>query len=169
MEEQSERKIMGEGNPSDNAQLARNRAIFTELASNEVEHFRWQREKVELIKRTIQGIQQRGVLAEAGCFTGITTEQYRPGFERAVGFDASEIALAVAAARGIDARRWLAGAERCPASDSEFKVMVAADIIEHIVDTDGFMLELSRILAPDGFLIVTTPNLAYWRSRLHCC
>jgi predicted TPR repeat methyltransferase len=113
-----------------------------------------QREKVELIKRTIQGIQQRGVLAEVGCFTGITTEQYRPGFERAVGFDASEMALAVAAARGIDARRWLAGAERCPASDSEFKVMVAADIIEHIVDTDGFMLELSRILAPDGFLIV---------------
>ena len=75
-------------------------------------------------------------------------------------------ALAAAAARGIEARRWSAGLEWCPASDGEFQVVVAADIIEHIVDTDGFMAELSRILAADGFLIVTTPNLAYWRSRL---
>ena len=157
---------MGDAKPSDDAQLTRNRAAFTELVPDEVEIFRWQREKVELIKSIIRGIPKRGVLADIGCFTGLATEQYRSGFERAVGFDASESALPVAAARGIEARRWLAGSERCPASDKEFNVVVAADIIEHIIDTDGFMAELSRILAPNGFLIVTTPNLAYWRSRL---
>ena len=148
------------------AQLARNRAAFNELISAEAEHFRWQREKVELPKVIIQGIPKRGALADIGCFTGFATEQYRTGFERAVGFDTSDGALAAAAARGIEARRWSAGLERCPASDAEFNVVVAADIIEHIIDTDGFMAELSRILAADGFLIVTTPNLAYWRSRL---
>ncbi|HEY2524169.1 MAG TPA: methyltransferase domain-containing protein [Candidatus Binataceae bacterium] len=157
---------MVEANTSVDAQLARNRAVFDELASAEAEHFRWQREKVELIANTVQGMPKRGVLADIGCFTGFATAQYSAGFEGAVGFDASDGALAAAAARGIEARRWSAGLEGCPASDGEFNVVVAADIIEHIIDTDGFMAELSRILAADGFLIVTTPNLAYWRSRL---
>jgi 2-polyprenyl-3-methyl-5-hydroxy-6-metoxy-1,4-benzoquinol methylase len=105
-------------------------------------------------------------MADIGCFTGLATEQYRQGFERAVGFDASDSALAAAAARRIEARRWAAGSERCPAFDGEFNLVIAADIIEHIIDTGGFMAESSRILAADGFLIVTTPKLAYWRSRL---
>jgi hypothetical protein len=47
---------MVEARTSNDEQLARNRAAFNELASAEAEHFRWQREKAELIKSTIQGI-----------------------------------------------------------------------------------------------------------------
>lgn len=150
------------------AQISRNLSDFTDRAPGEVEESRWQREKIELIKRTISGLNRSGrPLADVGCFTGLITEEYRAlGFSRAVGFDGAEGALAAAAARGIDARRWTIGSERCPASSSEFDVVIAADVIEHIVDTDHFMGELSRILVPYGFLIITTPNLASWRSRI---
>ena len=44
--------------------------------------------------------------------------------------------------------------------------VVAGDVIEHIFDTDMFLSELHRILRPGGVLILTTPNLAWWWSRL---
>ena len=84
----------------------------------------------------------------------------------AVGFDISEEALSRAQTRGIEPRRWKVGKESCPAIDEEFDVIIAADIIEHIVDTDEFVKEIYRILRPDGWLIVTTPNLAFWLSRI---
>ena len=147
--------------------LQQNEEAFASLVGDEKEYFRWQSEKVELITRVLRQFQTGDVLADVGCFTGVATAHYRStGFDRAVGFDLSEEALAAAASRGIEARFWRAGAERCPAADSEFDAVVAADVIEHIVDTDAFLCELSRILRPGGLLIVTTPNLAFWISRL---
>jgi SAM-dependent methyltransferase len=39
-------------------------------------------------------------------------------------------------------------------------------VIEHLVDTDGFIQELRRCLKPGGHLIVTTPNLASFENRI---
>lgn len=144
-----------------------NEKAFAVLVTAEEEQFRWQSEKVSLIQHMLRGLNPRGVLADVGCFTGITTALFRStGFEKAVGFDVSEEVLLRAATRGIEPRRWRAGEERCPAADGEFDVVVAADVIEHIVDTDTFVDELYRILRPDGRIVVTTPNLAFWISRI---
>ena len=152
---------------AENPQLSRNISAFGDRALNEAEEFRWQSEKVDLISHTIERLGARRALADVGCFTGMATAQYGSlGFARVVGFDASLEALKLAASRGINTRSWLIGETSCPADDNEFDVIVAADIIEHLVDTDGFLLELGRILGPGGFLIITTPNLAAWRSRL---
>jgi 2-polyprenyl-3-methyl-5-hydroxy-6-metoxy-1,4-benzoquinol methylase len=152
---------------AENPQLSQNISAFGERALNEAEEFRWQSEKVDLISHTIKNLAARQALADVGCFTGMATAQYGSlGFARVVGFDASVEALKLAAGRGIDTRRWLIGETACPADDNEFDVIVAADIIEHLIDTDGFLHELGRILGPGGFLIVTTPNLVAWRSRL---
>jgi SAM-dependent methyltransferase len=43
---------------------------------------------------------------------------------------------------------------------------MATEIIEHVFDTDGFLLEIKRILKPGGYLIISTPNLVSLRSRL---
>jgi len=152
---------------AENPQLSRNMAAFGERTLNEAEEYRWQSEKFDLISRTIARLATRRALADVGCFTGMATAQYRSlGFARVVGFDASVDALKLASNRGIDARRWLIGETSCPAEDNEFDVIIAADIIEHLIDTDGFLRELARVLSSGGFLIVTTPNLAAWRSRM---
>lgn len=148
-------------------QLQHNISIFDELAPDENEHFRWQGQKIELIKNVLMRIGPVGSLADIGCFTGLATVRYKAlGFSSAVGFEASEQARTVAASRDIETRRWLIGDGPCPALDAEFNIVVAADIIEHLVDTDEFVRELCRILKPDGHLIVTTPNLAFWLSRV---
>jgi len=134
---------------------------------HEREFYRWQAEKIDLIEDTLKGLRRHGALVDVGCFTGWATARYKAlGFARAVGLDISEFALERAANKGIEPRSWHAGAERCPAGDGEFDTVIAADVIEHIVDTDAFLSELHRILTPRGTMIVTTPNLAFWLSRI---
>jgi SAM-dependent methyltransferase len=50
--------------------------------------------------------------------------------------------------------------------DNSIDVAFAGDIIEHIVDTDKFIEEVYRILKPERFLILTTPNLCDWLNRI---
>jgi SAM-dependent methyltransferase len=150
-----------------NAQLRRNLDFFGDWASAEQEHLRFAASRNELIERVLLELNPRnGVLADIGCFTGAATVRFKAlGFRHAVGFDASEAALHKAAQR-VETRRWCIGEERCPADDNEFDVVIASEIIEHLMDTDEFLEELRRILPGGGRLIVTTPNLAFWVSRL---
>jgi 2-polyprenyl-3-methyl-5-hydroxy-6-metoxy-1,4-benzoquinol methylase len=48
----------------------------------------------------------------------------------------------------------------------EFDVVLAAEVIEHLVDTDGFLRNCAAVLKPAGLLIVTTPNLLFGPNRL---
>ncbi|KKT69920.1 MAG: Methyltransferase type 11 [candidate division WWE3 bacterium GW2011_GWB1_44_4] len=47
-----------------------------------------------------------------------------------------------------------------------FDVIIASEIIEHLVDTDKFIVTLGKLLAQDGYIYLTTPNLASWHGRL---
>jgi len=81
------------------------------------------------------------------------------------GVDIAEEALKKAAEDGIKTR--VANVEsEIPFADSSFDVVVAAEIIEHLRDTDRFLEEIHRILKPDGFLVLTTPNFLSLGRRI---
>ena len=46
-----------------------------------------------------------------------------------------------------------------------FDVVVCGEVIEHVVDTDGLVSEILRVLKPGGVMVLTTPNLAYALNR----
>lgn len=50
--------------------------------------------------------------------------------------------------------------------DSFFDIVIAGEIIEHLYDTDNFILEVKRVLKSKGLLFLTTPNLASWLDRI---
>lgn len=50
--------------------------------------------------------------------------------------------------------------------DGFFDVVVAAEIIEHILDTDFFIGNVKKTLKPHGFLVLTTPNVASIGRRI---
>lgn len=147
---------------------SRNVRDFDARSLNEFQEVSPQAGKVALIERTLATLRPSGILADVGCFTGIATVRYKStGFEKAVGFDLSPEALSLAQKRGLECRRWVAGGSApCPAADGEFEVVVAADVIEHVVDTDGFIEDLRRVVRSEGYLVITTPNLAFWVSRI---
>ena len=49
-----------------------------------------------------------------------------------------------------------------PFGSANFDQIIAFEIIEHIGDAAGFLNELRRVLAPDGILLVSTPNRLYY-------
>ena len=49
--------------------------------------------------------------------------------------------------------------EHCfPFGDSQFDCVVAIDVLEHLVDDQGFLREIGRVLKPGGRAVVTVPN-----------
>lgn len=53
-----------------------------------------------------------------------------------------------------------------PYYNNFFDAIIAGEIIEHLIDTDGFLEEIKRVLKPNGCLILTTPNLVSLENRL---
>ena len=53
-----------------------------------------------------------------------------------------------------------------PFKKNSFHIVIASEIIEHIIDTDLFLEECKRVLKRNGILILTTPNLGSWINRV---
>jgi 2-polyprenyl-3-methyl-5-hydroxy-6-metoxy-1,4-benzoquinol methylase len=50
--------------------------------------------------------------------------------------------------------------------DRYFDAVHSSHLIEHLTDPYGFLLEVKRILKPDGCMILTTPNAAGFQARV---
>ncbi len=47
-----------------------------------------------------------------------------------------------------------------------FDFITMTDLIEHVVDPVKFLKEAKRILKPDGYILIVTPDLSSWWSKL---
>jgi SAM-dependent methyltransferase len=56
---------------------------------------------------------------------------------------------------------------RLPYEDASFDVILLVEVIEHLENHRVALGELSRVLKPNGVLILTTPNIMRLNSRLH--
>jgi SAM-dependent methyltransferase len=99
-----------------------------------------------------------------GCGTGsdcwhLTSEH------QVCGLDISESGIAIARAHGIDATL-TSVTEPFPYPDSSLDIVVAKDILEHILDPLSVMKEVKRVLRPQGQLVTLIPNQFYWYFRM---
>jgi SAM-dependent methyltransferase len=49
---------------------------------------------------------------------------------------------------------------------ASFDLVLASHLIEHLNDPAAFVREAHRVLAPGGYFLVTTPNIAGFQARL---
>ena len=92
---------------------------------------------------------------EVGCGPGRLAERLRD--ERCIrvtAVDTSERMVALARARGIDAR--LGDAQTLAFADHSFDLVIAAWMLYHVTDLDHGLREMARVLRPGGSLIATT-------------
>ena len=104
---------------------------------------------------------------DLGCGAGTPTKLLMADESRyrVIGADLSKLALAHYVS---DTKR--AGvqldAQTLPFADESFDLVVSDDVIEHLVNTDAYAREIYRVLAPRGWLFLSTPNLAAWFNRI---
>jgi SAM-dependent methyltransferase len=55
---------------------------------------------------------------------------------------------------------------RLPYEDTSADVVLAGEILEHMVDTEGFLREIHRTLASRGALVLSTPNIFWPKNRV---
>jgi 2-polyprenyl-3-methyl-5-hydroxy-6-metoxy-1,4-benzoquinol methylase len=101
---------------------------------------------------------------DLGCSAGRLGEQLRKLGHRVTGVDDREF-------DGVADRldRFVLGnlEDGVPAAaGSGFDVVVAADVIEHVSRPAALLRQMAAVLAPDGELLVSTPNFAHWYPRL---
>lgn len=63
-------------------------------------------------------------------------------------------------------RALIGKAERLPFKDNYFNLILASEILEHMVAPEKALAEISRVLAPGGKAIVTYPNTGGLQIRL---
>ena len=79
------------------------------------------------------------------------------GFTHVRGVDANDDAIKFAAEKGLGVVE-RGSIHSVPVADGTQHLVLATDVIEHVDDDARALREVTRILAPDGFLLLTVPT-----------
>lgn len=97
---------------------------------------------------------------DAGCGVGYGSAFLAQASRRVVGVDLSDEAIAHArgryASQNVEFVQGTLGALEQP--DSSFDVICCFETIEHLTDPDAFLTEATRLLRPEGVLVISTPR-----------
>jgi SAM-dependent methyltransferase len=93
---------------------------------------------------------------DVGCGTGIVLREFPWHTRLRCGIDASSLALSLTRRRGL---RDLARADvrKLPIASDTIDVALALDVIEHLDDDAGALVEIARALRPGGHLLLHVP------------
>ena len=119
--------------------------------------------KMRLMKELINQIQYSTALS-LGCGDGILSRKTidKPFL---VGIDSSSI-MARSAKNNLDHIIMADLDTSIPLRSGVINLCTAVDIIEHLINTDNFLIEINRTLCSSGTLILVTPNLASFVERI---
>lgn len=106
-------------------------------------------------------------ILDIGCFDGTFLSLIKNSNNDFYGIDASEYAIKEAKKKDIRVKKfYFDDKTKLPYKDNFFDLVNAGEVIEHIYDTDFFLKEIKRILKKDGYLSLSTPNIASMGRRL---
>ncbi|MGH6728618.1 MAG: bifunctional 2-polyprenyl-6-hydroxyphenol methylase/3-demethylubiquinol 3-O-methyltransferase UbiG [Sphingomicrobium sp.] len=110
------------------------------------------------------------ICLDVGCGGGLVAEPMRRLGADVVAIDASDrnikTALAHAQAHRLDIDYRATTAEALAEAGERFDVILNMEVIEHVADPQAFVKDLAARLAPDGLLILSTPNRTAWSKLL---
>jgi 2-polyprenyl-3-methyl-5-hydroxy-6-metoxy-1,4-benzoquinol methylase len=106
-------------------------------------------------------------ILDVGCADGVITAKigHSTGAEM-YGVDINKTALDVAKKNGIKTRQCNIEKDGLPFADSFFDAVFCGDVVEHVFDTEMLLSEVRRVLRPEGFIVMSVPNVAAWYNRI---
>ena len=119
-----------------------------------------------VLERSLRAVapRARGRLLDVGCGDKPYEEWFRPFVSAYIGIEHGATFAATAAGTGTGGRPDVVyGAGPLPFKDGSFDTVLSVQVLEHTPRPGALMAEMSRVLAPDGVLILTAP----FQFRLH--
>ncbi len=101
---------------------------------------------------------------DLGCSSGLLAERLRSMGHHVVGVDRHEIpgvGERTSAFFRADLNQGIP-----PEVGTDFDIVLAADVLEHLIDPAALLRQIRKVLSPDGTAIFCVPNVAHWYPRL---
>jgi 2-polyprenyl-3-methyl-5-hydroxy-6-metoxy-1,4-benzoquinol methylase len=119
---------------------------------------------INFFQRTA-GLDRQKRFLDVGCATGMLLEHLRNR-----GWNVQGVELCRESAEyGMRTKKLdisIGTLEEAGFPDSYFQAIHFSHLIEHVPDPKAFFVEVRKILAPGGYLVVVTPNIAGLQARL---
>ncbi|MGK7389062.1 MAG: methyltransferase domain-containing protein [Candidatus Cyclobacteriaceae bacterium M2_1C_046] len=108
-----------------------------------------------------QSVDPKAKILDVGAGHGAFTKKlYDKGFEiQACDLDPTIFHFTKVECKQVDITKSL------PYEDNSFDIVMAIEVLEHIIDHERFFSEVSRILKPGGRFFASTPNMLSLKSR----
>ncbi|MGY2937402.1 ubiquinone/menaquinone biosynthesis C-methylase UbiE/predicted nuclease with TOPRIM domain [Bradyrhizobium sp. GM6.1] len=115
----------------------------------------------------VLGLVEGRDVIDLACGEGFGSAMLAGVARRVVGIDISERAVKHAESRypAPNLSFQCADAVSLPLADHSTDVVVSFETIEHLADQAGMMAEISRVLRPNGFLVMSSPNTEIYSQR----
>ena len=104
---------------------------------------------------------------DAACGEGYGSAHLARTAKTVTGVDISKESIAHASERyrADNLEFQLADGCNLPFKDNEFECIVSFETLEHLEDQSGLLREFRRVLEPDGFLLISSPDKAVYTDR----
>jgi len=103
-------------------------------------------------------------LLDIGCGDGTLAFQAQGHFKEVYGVDIAGTAVQLARKKGVRAEVLNLNANILPYPDNFFETITILSTLQYFYDLDWVLQECYRVLVPDGFLLLSVPNMrALWR------
>ncbi len=114
--------------------------------------------KIRWVDEALEKIPKSARILDVGAGEGALVERYRGRGWNVVGVDSAYQSSLVTRANLLE----------LPFESSSFDAALCLDVLEHVdlLDQPRALLEIARILKPEGRLLASVPNLAHLHSRI---
>jgi len=106
-------------------------------------------------------INESDLVLEIGCGKGDLTEKLSKKYKKIVALDISSVGVKKARERvdvDYNYEFLVADATKLPFDSNQFDVVIISEVLEHVVDQARCIHEIYRVIKPNGYLMLTTPN-----------
>ena len=118
-----------------------------------------------IILKRLKRLKKKGCLLDVGCATGFLLDEAKKNGWKVYGVELSKWSVEYAKMEfGIDV--FCGPLKDAAFQKNFFDVVILQDTIEHLINPKETLIEIRRILKPDGILCVSTPNIGSLISRM---
>lgn len=144
------------------------RALYDVMANAADQHWWWvgRRRIVSAIVKSLKlPSPQSALILDVGCGTGSDMAMLRQ-FGIVCGMDADEEILVIPRKKNLGEIRFGSLPYGMPFKDRSFNLVAMLDVLEHLDDDIQSLREIEKIIAPGGYLILTTPAYPFLWSKI---